>query len=186
MLVLTLAGAFLHQQIGQGLVLTARPARLVKLVAQPQHQHLGALGDGLGADHGGASHQVRLQAAECDIEDAGDDLVNGFSRYKKRRQSFQGGGYLGDLIRAVIHFINRWGRTKDRLGDLKQKQQELINKSKDLLAPPPPSGGNGHGPAAGTTPPLGDSPPRPIDLSTNGSQPQPQPQDQAKGATGHG
>jgi len=127
-----------------------------------------------------------VTAIAGDIEDAGDDLVNGFSRYKKGRQSFQGGGYIGDLVRAVIHFINRWGRTKDRLGDLKQKQQELINKSQGLLPPPPsPSGnGNGHGPAAGTPTPPGDSAQRPIDVSMNGSQPQPQ--DQAKVANDHG
>ena len=58
-----------------------------------------------------------VTAIAGDVEDAGDDLVNGFSRYKKGRQSFQGGGYIGDL---------------------KQKQQELINKSQDLLTPPPP------------------------------------------------
>jgi hypothetical protein len=150
-----------------------------------------------------------VTAIAGDIEDAGDDLVNGFSRYKKGRHSFQGGGYLGDLMRAVIHFINRWGRTKDRLGDLKQKQQELINKSKDLLPPPPPPGGNGngHGPAAGTPTPPPVSPPQPIDVSMNGSQPlqpaeptgpqaqqphqppqqpQPQPEDQAKGADENG
>ena len=143
-----------------------------------------------------------VTAIAGDIEDAGDDLVNGFSRYKKGRQSFQGGGYIGDLIRAVIHFINRWGRTKDRLGDLKQKQQELINKSQDLLGTPPlPPGGNGHGPAVATTPPPGDGVPGPIDVSTNGSQPQqpaeptdaqlqppqqPQHQDQTKGADDHG
>jgi hypothetical protein len=126
-----------------------------------------------------------VTAITGDIEDAGDDLVNGFSRYQKGRHTFQGGGYLGDLMRAVIHFINRWGRTKDRLGDLKQKQQELINKSQELLTPPPPPpGGNGHGLAAAATPPPGDSAPRPIDLSTNGSQPQAQ--DQAKGAPDHG
>jgi hypothetical protein len=150
-----------------------------------------------------------VTAIAGDIEDAGDDLVNGFSRYKKGRHSFQGGGYIGDLVRAVIHFINRWGRTKDRLGDLKQKQQELINKSKDLLPPPPPPGGNGngHGPAAGTPTPPPVSPPQPIDVSMNGSQPlqpaeptgpqaqqphqppqqpQPQPEDQAKGADENG
>jgi hypothetical protein len=147
-----------------------------------------------------------VTAIAGDIEDAGDDLVNGFSRYKKGRHTFQGGGYLGDLMRAVIHFINRWGRTKDRLGDLKQKQQELINKSQDLLTPPPPPpGGNGHGPAVASTPPPGDGVPGPIDVSLNGSQPpepaeptdlqlqppqqptpQPQPQDQAKGADDHG
>jgi hypothetical protein len=152
-----------------------------------------------------------VTAIAGDIEDAGDDLVNGFSRYKKGRHSFQGGGTIGDLVRAVIHFINRWGRTKDRLGDLKQKQQELINKSQDLLPPPPSPGGNGngHGPAAGTPTPPGDSAQRPIDVSMNGSQsqqpaeptgtqwqpphqhepqsePQPQPQDQAKGADENG
>ena len=150
-----------------------------------------------------------VTAIAGDIEDAGDDLVNGFSRYKKGRHSFQGGGYLGDLMRAVIHFINRWGRTKDRLGDLKQKQQELINKSKDLLPPPPPPGGNGngYGPAAGTSTPPPGSPPQPIAVSMNGSQPQqpaeptgpqaqrphqppqqpqPQPQDQVKGADENG
>jgi len=146
-----------------------------------------------------------VTAIAGDIEDAGDDLVNGFSRYKKGRHTFQGGGYLGDLMRAVIHFINRWGRTKDRLGDLKQKQQELINKSQDLLTPPPPPGGNGHGSAVATTPTPGDGVPKPIDVSLNGSQPpkpaeptapqlqtpqqpmpQPQPQDQAKGADDHG
>jgi hypothetical protein len=150
-----------------------------------------------------------VTAIAGDIEDAGDDLVNGFSRYKKGRHSFQGGGYIGDLVRAVIHFINRWGRTKDRLGDLKQKQQELINKSQDLLPPPPPPGGNGNGrgPAAGTPTPPGDSAQRPIAVSMNGSQsqqpaeptgpqaqqphqppqqPQPQPEDQAKGADENG
>jgi hypothetical protein len=149
-----------------------------------------------------------VTAIAGDIEDAGDDLVNGFSRYKKGCHSFQGGGYIGDLVRAVIHFINRWGRTKDRLGDLKQKQQGLIDKSQDLLAPPPPSG-NGHGPSAGTPKPPGDSAPRPVDVNMSGSQPQqpaeptdhqlqpplqrepqsepqPQPQDQAKGADDHG
>ena len=72
----------------------------------------------------------------------------------------------------------------DRDG-LKQKQQELIDKSKDLLGTPPlPPGGNGHGPAVATTPPPGDGVPGPIDISTNGSQPQPQ--DQTKGADDHG
>ena len=101
-------------------------------------------------------------------------------------------------------FISRWGRTKDRLGDLKQKQQELINKSKDLLPPPPP-GGNGNGSAVATTPPPGNGVPRPIDVNMIGSQPPqpveptgpqlqppnqpqplPQPQDQAKGADENG
>ena len=142
-----------------------------------------------------------------DFEDAGDDLVNGYSSYKKGRHSFQGGGYLGDLMRAVIHFISRWGRTKDRLSVLKQKQQELINKSQDLLPPPPPPGGNGNGHGPGTTTLPANGTQLCIDVSTNGIQPpqlveptgpqqpllnqpnpesQPQSQDQAKGAPGHG
>lgn len=72
-----------------------------------------------------------------DIEDASNDLVNGFSRYKKDRHSVPGGGEIDDLIRVVIHFINRWYRTKNQFSDLKQKQQELSNKSQDLLPPPP-------------------------------------------------
>ena len=113
-----------------------------------------------------------VTAIAGDIEDAGDDLVNGFSRDKKGRHTFQGGGYLGNLTRAVIHFINRWGRTKDRLADLKQNQQELIDKSIDLMAPPtPPPGSNDHAPAVAPTPPPGDSAPGPIDVSMNGSQP---------------
>jgi hypothetical protein len=102
------------------------------------------------------------------VEDAGDDWVNGFSRYKKGRHSFQGGGSIGDLDCAVLHVINRWGRAKGRLGDLKQKQQELIDKAQDLLAPPPRPSGNGHGSAAGTPTPCAppcSSWPRPMPAS---------------------
>ncbi len=93
-----------------------------------------------------------VAAIAGDIEDAGDDLVNGFSRYKMGRHTFQGGGYLGDLMRSLMHFISRWNRTKDRLGDLKKKQRDLLDPSKGLLPPPPPpplppGGGNGQPPA---------------------------------------
>lgn len=138
-----------------------------------------------------------VTAIAGDIEDAGDDLVNGFSSYKKGRQSFQGGSSIGDLIRSVIHFINRWSRTKDRLGDLKQKQQELIDKSQELLPPLPPPSGNGHGPVAEPPTPLADLAQGSIATRTNGLQPQhpaepqspqplPQPVEQAKGADDHG
>jgi hypothetical protein len=102
-----------------------------------------------------------VTAITGDIEDAGDDIVNGFNRYNKGRQSLHGGSYICDLIRAVIHFINRWGRAKDRLGDLKQKQQDLINKSQDLLPPPPPSqraDPAGQGPTTGVAVEEGNSP----------------------------
>lgn len=50
-----------------------------------------------------------------DLEEAGDDLVNEFGRYKLGRQSFQGGSFLGGLVQAVIRFINRWTHTKERV-----------------------------------------------------------------------
>ncbi|WP_143593503.1 hypothetical protein [Synechococcus sp. 1G10] len=47
-----------------------------------------------------------------DIEDAGDDLVNEFGRYKLGRKTYQGGSFLGGLVQAVIRFISRWTRIK--------------------------------------------------------------------------
>ena len=87
-----------------------------------------------------------VTALAGDIEDAGDDLVNEFGRYQLGRKSFQGGSYLGGLIQAVIRFISRWTRTKDRVTELDQKRQAFLDKSKDL--PPLTLGSNGHqGPA---------------------------------------
>jgi hypothetical protein len=87
-----------------------------------------------------------VTALAGDIEDAGDDLVNEFGRYQLGRKSFQGGSYLGGLIQAVIRFIGRWTRTKDRVTELDQKRQAFLDKAKDL--PPLTLGGNGHqGPA---------------------------------------
>jgi len=87
-----------------------------------------------------------VTALAGDIEDAGDDLVNEFGRYKLGRQSYQGGSYLGGLIQAVIRFITRWTHTKGRVVELDQKRQAFLDKHQDL--PPPALGGNGHqGPA---------------------------------------
>ncbi|MFO8238693.1 MAG: hypothetical protein R6U00_10705 [Prochlorococcaceae cyanobacterium] len=83
-----------------------------------------------------------VTALAGDIEDAGDDLVNEFGRYQLGRKSFQGGSYLGGLIQAVIRFIGRWTRTKDRVTELDQKRQAFLDKAKDL--PPLSVGGNGH------------------------------------------
>jgi hypothetical protein len=132
-----------------------------------------------------------------DIEDAGDDLVNGFSRYKMGRHTFQGGGYLGELIRAVIHFLNRWGRTKDRLGDLKRKQKDLMDKSKGLLPPPPPENNNGGSkgqPPGPSDPPDGgrrhSSGSSPADTPTespeNSTPPPSADRDETTGAADHG
>lgn len=86
------------------------------------------------------------------------------------RHTFQGGGYLGDLMRSLMHFISRWNRTKDRLGDLKKKQRDLLDPSKGLLPPPPPpplppGGGNGQ-------PPAGSGPATPSSGETAGEKPE--------------
>lgn len=60
-----------------------------------------------------------------DLEDAGDDLLNEFGRYKLGKKSFQGGSYLGGLIQAVIRFINRWNGTKQRFERLTKQQEEM-------------------------------------------------------------
>ncbi len=92
-----------------------------------------------------------VTALAGDIEDAGDDLVNEFGRYKLGRRTYQGGSFLGGLVQAVIRFINRWSRTKERVVELDQKRQEFIEKTKDL--PPLTLGGNGHkGPVSQSEP----------------------------------
>lgn len=69
-------------------------------------------------------------------EDAGDDIVTEFGRYKLGRNIARGGSLIGGLVQAVIRFINRWSRTKERLVQLDQKRQALIEKTRDL--PPLP------------------------------------------------
>jgi hypothetical protein len=83
-----------------------------------------------------------VTAIAGDLEDAGDDIVNEFGRYKLGRKTYQGGSFLGGLVQAVIRFINRWTHTKERVVQLDQKRQEFIEKTKDL--PPFALGGNGH------------------------------------------
>ena len=84
-----------------------------------------------------------VTAIAGDLEDAGDDIVNEFGRYKLGRKTYQGGSFLGGLVQAVIRFITRWTHTKERVVQLDQKRQEFIEKTKDL--PPLSLGGNGHG-----------------------------------------
>jgi hypothetical protein len=74
-----------------------------------------------------------VTALAGDLEDAGDDLTNEFGRYRLGRQSFQGGGYLGGLVQAVIRFISRWSRSKERLAQITAKQQAMQQR---LEAPP--------------------------------------------------
>lgn len=131
-----------------------------------------------------------------DMEDVGDGLVNGYGLYKTGRRGFQGGGYIGDLIQAVIHFINRWGRTKDRLGDLKKKQQDLRDRSNGLLPPPPSEDPNGDGKGqppglkgasdADPSQPSGSQPVDPPSDRPQSSQPPGDDGDKPQGDNGHG
>ena len=84
-----------------------------------------------------------VTAIAGDLEDAGDDIVYEFGRYKLGRKTYPGGSCLGGLVHAVIRFIDRWSQTKERVVQLDQKRQEFIAKTKDL--PPLSLGGNGHG-----------------------------------------
>ena len=60
-----------------------------------------------------------------ELEDAGDSLVNEFGAYQLGRRSYQGGAFIGRLIKAVIRFINRWTSTKQQLQVLVEKQQSV-------------------------------------------------------------
>lgn len=109
-----------------------------------------------------------VTALAGDIEDAGDDLVNEFGRYKLGRKSYQGGSFLGGLIQAVIRFINRWTHTKERVVELDQKRQAFIDKTRDL--PPLGLGGNGHLGAAGQPEPAG---PAKVEIADSSAAQQP-------------
>lgn len=83
-----------------------------------------------------------VTAIAGDLEDAGDDLVNQFGRYKLGPKTYQGGSFIGGLVQAVIRFINRWTHTKDKVVELDKKRQAFIKKNQEL--PPLSLGGNGH------------------------------------------
>ena len=58
-----------------------------------------------------------------ELEDAGDDLVNEFGLYQTGKRTYQGGSFIGRLIRAVTTFIRRWTGTKRQLAAIVEKQQ---------------------------------------------------------------
>ena len=62
-----------------------------------------------------------------ELEDAGDELVAEYKAYEKGRRTYQGGSFIGRLIRAVIKFINSWTSSKEKL-DVLIKKQESMNK----------------------------------------------------------
>ncbi len=62
-----------------------------------------------------------------ELEDAGDELVSEYQAYVKGRKTYAGGSFIGRLIKAVINFINRWTRSKEKL-ELIIKKQESMNR----------------------------------------------------------
>ena len=60
-----------------------------------------------------------------ELEDAGDDLVNEFGAYQMGRRTYQGGGFIGRLVKAVATFIRRWTSTKQQLEAIVEKQQTM-------------------------------------------------------------
>ena len=60
-----------------------------------------------------------------ELEDAGDDLVNEFGLYQKGKSTYQGGSFIGRLIKAVATFIRRWTGTKQQLAAIVEKQQAV-------------------------------------------------------------
>ena len=75
-----------------------------------------------------------------ELEDAGDDLKVAYEGYRVGRRSYQGGGYLGGLLQAVIRFHNRWTTTKQLFRELTAKQAVVIEQlgSEPYEAPPAP------------------------------------------------
>ena len=60
-----------------------------------------------------------------ELEDAGDDLVNEFGLYQKGKSTYQGGSFIGRLIKAVATFIRRWTGTKHQLAAIVEKQNAV-------------------------------------------------------------
>ena len=60
-----------------------------------------------------------------ELEDAGDELVSEYQAYVKGRKTYAGGSFIGRLIKAVINFINRWTRSKEKLEVLIKKQESM-------------------------------------------------------------
>lgn len=58
------------------------------------------------------------------LEDAGDELNTEFATYQKGGGAYSGGTRIAGLIRAVIHFLNRWRMGKTKFDALVQQQTE--------------------------------------------------------------
>ena len=62
-----------------------------------------------------------------ELKDAGDDLINDFGLYPKGHRSYQGGGFLGRLIKAITRFVSRWTGTKQQLQKILDRQTSMRN-----------------------------------------------------------
>ena len=60
-----------------------------------------------------------------------DRLVAEYKAYEKGRRTYQGGSFIGRLIRAVIKFINNWTSSKEKLDVLIKKQESMNKKLKE-------------------------------------------------------
>ena len=60
-----------------------------------------------------------------ELENAGDALVNEFGLYQKGKSTYQGGSFIGRLIKALATFIRRWTGTKQQLAAIVDKQQAV-------------------------------------------------------------
>ena len=63
-----------------------------------------------------------------DLEDAGDELVNEFGLYQKGRGTYQGGTFIGRLIKALANFIRRWTGTKQQLAAIVEQQKTVQSR----------------------------------------------------------
>lgn len=64
------------------------------------------------------------------LEDAGDELSNSFGAFQlgKRRPggSAYGGAAMPQLMKGVLHFLNRWRLGKQRFGQLMVEREALV------------------------------------------------------------
>ena len=63
-----------------------------------------------------------------ELEDSGDELVSEYQAYVKGRKTYAGGSFISRLIKAVVNFINRWTRSKEKLEVLIKKQDSMNRK----------------------------------------------------------
>ena len=75
---------------------------------------------------------------------------NQFGTYQKGRRTYAGGQAIGRLVRAVIHFLNRWRLGKEKFERLAGEQRQWSERLDADDQPRPALNSapteNGHGP----------------------------------------